>query len=275
MREYTKLGYQAPKGWGTKFFNNINIDGDLHYCDSHNFVYNKEHEEELLYNGKPNFYTDNRFDDSTMNFYGECYLFNGRYKQLRDRKLKPFKVLFKAKKKSERRKFHKLSLKACIRRVKKTKGIPVGTIVDFGTSWYYSRKKINTSYIYKVTKSNPISIDYGVTVKAYENNFNTCEFSNTLTNRLRESGFLVKVYNSNPDRLIGEHEGEIAIVHGFGKQIGYSSKNHPFRGYSDGCENILFDYFNEFDKWSRCINIPKTTSIDEIIEILKEPNTED
>jgi hypothetical protein len=43
-------------------------------------------------------------------------------------------------------------------------------------------------------------------------------------------------------------------------------------GYSDGCENILFDYYGEFDKWSRCRIIDKKTPIKEIIDILKQPN---
>jgi hypothetical protein len=40
-------------------------------------------------------------------------------------------------------------------------------------------------------------------------------------------------------------------------------------GYSNGRDNILFDKFGEFNKWSRCNEILKTTPIDEIIEILK------
>ena len=64
------------------------------------------------------------------------------------------------------------------------------------------------------------------------------------------------------------------MAYGYGKKIGFSSFNNDFMGYSNGCENILWDRFGEFDKWSRCYEIPKTTPIEEIIEILKSDKNE-
>ena len=40
-----KLGHQAPTGYRKNECHHINIKGDLHYCHSHDFVYNS-HEEE-------------------------------------------------------------------------------------------------------------------------------------------------------------------------------------------------------------------------------------
>ena len=38
----SNLGFQAQKGSRVKRFNYIHIKGDLHYCKSHNFMYNSE-----------------------------------------------------------------------------------------------------------------------------------------------------------------------------------------------------------------------------------------
>lgn len=64
-------------------------------------------------------------------------------------------------------------------------------------------------------------------------------------------------------------DGEIAIAHGYGKQIGFSSFNNDFQGYSNGCDNILWDSFGQFNKWSSCIEISKNTPINDIIKELK------
>jgi len=95
-----------------------------------------------------------------------------------------------------------------------------------------------------------------------------------LVDALRENGFLVSVYNSNPGFLIGEEEGEIAIAYGHNKKIGFSSHNNSFRGYSNGDDNILFDYFGEFNKWSQCLEIEKKNKIDKIVKLLKETKNE-
>jgi hypothetical protein len=69
-----------------------------------------------------------------------------------------------------------------------------------------------------------------------------------------------------------EEVGECAIAYGHGKRIGISSLNNTLFGYTNGENNILWDTREDFDKWSRCNEIPKTTSIDEIVAILKTPN---
>jgi len=257
-----KLGHQAPKGWRVNDFNSIEIEGDFAYCKSHNFVYNSEEEKEKLYNAQPCYYTDKRFIDTIHNYYGETKLHWTRFKYI--------------------------SLKTCIRKVLKCRNIPVGTIVNFNKSWYVSKFKIDNSYKFKIKKENKLDINFEINMPEYFENFTNCEFSKELTNKLRENGFIVSVTKNESFltnmfntaiALTGkkgfensEIEGDIAIAYGYGKKIGYSSFKNDFMGYSNGCDNILWDKFGEFDKWSRCNEIPKTESIDKIIEILKQEN---
>jgi len=107
-KQNNKLGHQAPKGWRINRFNSIEIEGDLHYCYSHNFVYNCEEEERKLYNAEPCYYTDDRFVDTPHNYFHHTYLYWTRWKAI--------------------------SLRACIRRTLRCKNIPVGTIVEFRKS---------------------------------------------------------------------------------------------------------------------------------------------
>jgi hypothetical protein len=260
-----KLGHQAPRGYVDNRFNSIEIAGDFAYCKSHNFLYNAEVEEEKLYNALPCYYTDNRFKDTMHNYYKNCMLHWTRWKNI--------------------------SLKACIRKTLSCYNIPVGTVVQFNKSWYIPNKKVDLSYAFKIKKENKFPIEFEINDPNFFKNFNTCEFSKNLTDALRANGFIVSVINKNPDFISGmiasavvykggeaevsDDGGEIATAYGYGKKIGFSSGNNSYRGYSDGCDCILYDYFGEFDKWSRCIGIPKTTPINEIVEMLKEPKKEE
>ena len=265
-----KLGHQAPRGWRyNSNFNYITIRGDLHYCNSHNFVYNCVEEERKLYNAEPCHYTDVRYGDSRHNYYKDCHLYFSRSKW----------------------KGASITLKSCIRRTLQCHNIPLGTIVEFTRDWYYQGKKIDFSYRFKIKKENPLDIKYEINHPNYFKNFATCEFSKNLTDALRANGFIVDV-RTNSNFIMGmmvhatqysgqdasdiddSEEGEIAIAYGYGKKIGYSSRKNTFMGYVDGCDCILYDYFGEFDKWSRCAGIKKTTPIDEIVKILKEPKDE-
>ncbi len=259
-----KIGHQAPKGCRINDFNSIEIEGDLAYCESHNFVYNVDEEKDKLYNGLPCYYTDIRFKDGRNNFYKNCKLLWTRRRDI--------------------------SLKKCIRKVLKCKNIPLNTTVDFNKSWYYKTKEVDNSYKFIIKKENKLDVKYQINNPKYTSNFTNCDFSQNLTNALRENGFIVIVERN--ESLLGnlfnaavaitgqgdledtEIEGDIAIAYGHGKKIGFSSFKNDFQGYSNGCENILWDIRGEFDKWSRCREISKDTSIDEIVEILKQENTE-
>jgi len=263
MINENKLGHQAPKDYRGKYFQMINLDGDFAYCESHNFVYHPDIEEEKLYNAEPCFYTDIRYKESFGNFYHSAYLYN-------------------------RRRSSSITLKSAIRRTLKTRNIPVGTIVDFKKDWYYRGKKFDNSFKFKVKNENNFDPKYEINSPKYTNNFSTCEFSKKLTDLLRENGFLVEVeqnsnfltnmvnnasaYMGNTDFADSKIEGEVAVAYGHGKKIGFSSYDNDLYGYTNGYENVLWDKFDEFCKWSRCNEINKSTPIEEILNILLTKN---
>lgn len=266
-----KLGHQAPKRWRfNRYFNYIMIRGDLHYCATHDFVFNEVEEERKLYNAEPCYYTDGRYGSGRHNYYKDCYLYFSR---------------------SAWGKKYGLTLKTCMRIVKQCRNIPVGTIVDFTHDWYYTTKKnrvIPMSYKFKVKKENNFDPKYEINMARYRRNFDDCERSQKLTDALRANGFIVGVSKGNPDFLMGmiataqqyttgvrgedkEDGGQTAIAYGHGMKIGFSSSNNSFMGYSNGCDNVLFDYFQEFNKWSQCLEISKELPAEEIVKELLEP----
>ena len=241
-----KLGFQTFKGNRVKRFNYIHIKGDLHYCESHNFMYNSEVENKKLHYGLPCYYTDGRFHSGGKNFYKSTYLHFSRYSKT---------MMGKS-----------ISLKAGLRKVKGCYGIPKGTIVEFAQDW--SIGKQDHGFLYKVKEYKPIPYKFEVNIAAYSNNFLHDSKMSKLINELRNNGFLVAVYNNNPDFLIGENEGEIAIAYGHGLRVGISTHDNTFRGYSNGRDSILWDNYEDFDKWSRCNEIPKSLTTEEIIKEL-------
>ena len=274
MRDYKKLGHQAPKKWRINdHFNYVYIAGDLHYCYSHDFVYNEIEEERKLYNAEPCFYTDARYQAGAHNYFKDCYLYHSRHRW---------------------GKKYSLSLKACMRIVEQCRNIPVGTIVEFQRDWYYTSKKsgrpINMNYYYKVREENRFDPQYEINAKRFSRDFDTDEWAQELTAELRANGFIVGVSKGNPDFISGmlataaaysgqqmdvkDNEGQIATAYGHGMIVGFSTANNDFRGYSNGCDSVLFDYFQEFDKWSRCLEISKKLSPKEIVEELLKPREE-
>lgn len=260
-KKFFKKGHQSPKGWRVNRFNYVEIREDFHYCASHNFLYNSEIEKEKLYNAQPCYYTDNRFLDSRHNYSGKTYLYWSRSTR------------------------NEISLKSCIRKALQCRNIPVGTVVEFQKDWYYPGKKVSPSYKFKIIKENKFDVKYEINLPGYFRNFTSCEFSKNLVDALRANGFIVDVRTKNPNFLssmiatasaytgqehdVDEEEGEIAIAYGYGKKIGISSGKSTLFGYSYACDSILWDHFGEFDKWSRCNEILKTTPIDEIVKKLK------
>lgn len=257
-----KLGHQAPKGWRINECNSILIEGDLHYCWSHDFVYNVEVEEEKLYNGEACYYTDDRFyTPFGLNFYKDAYLYNHRTS---------------------------ISIKAAIRRTLRCKGIPVGTIVNFNKSYYHLGKKFRNSFIFKVKKDNPIDFEYEISKPLYSANFSNCKRSQKLVEALRANGFIVSVFKDNNNFIssmvstaaavvgkeieVKKEDGEVAIAYGHGKKIGFSSHDNNLFGYSCGVESILWDCFGYFNKWSQCNEISKKTKLEDIVKILTETN---
>jgi len=270
-----KLGHQAPKGYVfNRYFNYIEISGDLHYCESHDFVFNEVEEERKLHNAEPCFYTDARYGGGRHNFFKNCYLIFTRHNW---------------------GKKYSLTLKTCMRIIKHCRNIPVGTIVDFRMDWYYSGKKskrpISMGYKYKVRNENLFDPKYEINGKSYSRNFEDV-WAKELTEELRANGFIVSVSKGNPNFIMGmlatateyttgkregdvDEEGQIATAYGHGMRIGFSTGNNTFQGYSNGRKEVLFDYFQEFNKWSRCYGIDKSLTPKEIVTELLKPREDD
>lgn len=257
-----RSGFQTTPEYRAKKFNSIEISGDLHFCSSHGFVYNKEDEEKKLYDGLPCYYTDSRFEDG-INFYKNCYLY---WERKRKKTVKGYKE--NRKKRDKRRKA--ISLKSCIRRVRKIKGIPKGTVIKFNVGWYYTGRKANPSFTYIERRNERYTPDYQINNPEYFNNFEDDDRAKEIVNSMRDNGFLVKVLRKNPNRLIGDEEGQACVAFGYGKKIGFASQNHPLFGYYDTIGLISYDYYGEFNKWSQCsYAIEKDQTTETIIEELK------
>ena len=146
--------------------------------------------------------------------------------------------------------------------------IPDNTLIEFGVDYYYPGRKLNLKYKWKNNKKYKFPFKYEVNGPEYLANFNDDNKVNELINLMRQNGFLVEVFNGNSHRLIGECEGQMALCFGHGKKIGISSNNDTYQGYHQGINNILFDYFDNFNKWSDAYRIPKTIDNNEILKIL-------
>jgi hypothetical protein len=179
-----------------------------------------------------------------------------------------------------------------VRVVEQCRNIPVGTIVDFKHDWYYTSKKsgkvIPMDYRYKVKKENNFDPKYQINGKSYSRNFIDDKWAQELTEELRANGFIVSVSEGNPDFIFGmlntasqyasgkpievqDDGGQIATAYGHGMKIGFSSGEYSYRGYSNGCKHVLFDYFQEFNKWSQCYEIEKSLTPKEIVTELLKP----
>lgn len=264
-RQDGKIGHQAPKRYRyNRYFNYITIRGDLHYCQSHDFVYDCVEEERKLYNAQPCYYTDYRYVDSRHNYYKDCHLYFSRSRWKQD-----------------------ITLKACIRKTLKCRNIPIGTIVEFTRDWHFSDKKIDLRYCFKVKKENNFDPKYEINSPQYFRNFDNDKWAQELTEELRANGFIVAVSRGNTNFLsnmistaaaytgqyieASQEEGQTAIAYGHGMKIGFSTGRDTFMGYSCGSDSVLYDYFQEFDKWSRCNEISKDRSPKEIVQELLKP----
>lgn len=257
-----KLGFQAPKKRIIKRkFMTAEVD-NFHYCISHDFWFDPEEQNRLLHYGKPCMDTDCGYREGRWNFYGNGHMCWNR-----------------------RKGFHVDTLK---RWVRKTRNLPVGTIVKLGHNYYGSTKKGTTyslGYKYKIKKENKFDPKYEISCSSFYKNFDVDEKCKELVNLLRENGFIVSVKGTNPNFIssmistaasytgqapteVSDEGGQTAIAYGHGLRIGITEGYNSLYGYSDGCDNYLWDYYDEFNKWSQCILTSKTTSNEEFLKEL-------
>lgn len=239
----TKLGFKTKEKYSyKKWFNKIELPRGFRFLKEFNLVINLRKEQKKLYNAIPCVYTDKRFEESLDNSYGDFYW--------------------------DRQMFHNLS--SCIRQINKAYDIPKGTIVEFDNDFTHANTN-DTYYKYKTKRYKPSPYIYNIDLDGYNKLFTNDEHSNQLIVRLRQEGFIVEVFDRQVWTEYNVVYEEYAIVYGYNKKIGFSCFNNNFNGYSNGYDNILFDEYDWFDKWSRCIEIPKSTPLEEIINILKTP----
>lgn len=208
---------------------------------------NSVEQNELLINGKPCVHTDKRYVSPAwfMKFYDHN------------------NILFRRK---------PTTLGKVIKRISKIEHLfPVGTNIKINNKCYGFEEIDGKEKTFGLTETFVTKRKFFGFAKDFTKNepFLTNEFKsdtlmNVLIRKLRETGFNLYVYNNNPDRLIGEHDGQVAIGYGNKLRIGFSEHNNSFRGYSAGEENILVDLDENFDKWSRCNCVKKPKSIEEI-----------
>lgn len=239
-----KLGFQSKRVYSyKKWFNEIRLPRKYRFLKEYNLVIDTILEEQKLYNAQACVYTDKRFEESlnkgyVSNFYWSRYTY-----------------------------YH---LDSCIRKVNRAYGIPKGTIVEFLNDWFWKNAD-DTSFKLKVKNYKPNPYTYNIDIDEYSKLFTDDHKSNELIVRLRQEGFIVRVYPKWVSMDLKYVYEEYAVAYGYNKKIGFSCFNNSLNGYSDSHDNILFDEFGYFDKWSRCIEIPKRTPLEEIIQILKTP----
>lgn len=97
------------------------------------------------------------------------------------------------------------------------------------------------------------------------------EVTNELVRRMRAAGFLVDI-NVIPDSKdpLGPHSGCVgAIAHGHNLTVGFSTFDNRLFNYYDGIDNVLFDYKGSFDKWSRCEQVKKPKTMEEVAGVIE------
>lgn len=244
-----KLGYHAPRGLRVNDgFMTIQVE-DLHWCDSHDFWFNIEEQDKMLHEGKPCIHTDSRYHVSRGNSFRRGEIGWSRL----DKKGRGG-----------------MTLKKTFRLLKHTRNLPVGTIAEIvhNCSGVFRRSKnyYGLGYTYKVRKENIFDPKYEVNKPSYTHGFKLDEKADQLTSLMRDNGFIIRVFTLDADEYTPEVT-EYAIAYGQGLRVGFTS-NDSDSLTTYGKDNVLFDKWDEFDKWQKCREILKTTPNEEILQIL-------
>lgn len=236
LRHISSKGTRKNYGWMPYV---IQYGYSIGYSKSHKIIFNKTEQENLLAQGKACIYTDNRFYDFSD------YINLG------------------------------VTTKTVKRNASKLVNMS-GDDVNFDISNRYCWVNHKTG-----TKQYPelqLKITLTQDLPEFEKHYGNIDLLTDpkiieLAHALKENGFFFRIHK-NTGFLIGEPiDDYIIMAYGENKMIGISEFNHSFRGYGYGCDNILWDFYADFDKWSRCFEIPKTNHTNKIIKILQSKDT--
>lgn len=216
-----------------------------------------------LYQGLACLKTDSNF---TENFYN----INNYYKNtmiLVTRRLKGYGTLGK-----------------CLKKINKIEHLfPEGTELSIINRYYgtYINEKneerhyhLRLKYLTK-RKFQGFETDFKIDKPELFDNFDQDPLMAKFVIFLRDNGFLVFIYeNTDYDYTQSEMGkqiiiGKLAIAYGKDFKVGFTEFNQKLWGYSDACENILFDKKDYFDKWSRSEQFKKPTSEKDFPEFLE------
>jgi hypothetical protein len=203
-------------------------------------------QEELLYNGKPCIYTDNNYSTE----YNE-YNYNINITKKRSG----------------------VSLKTVMRKINKYKNLTNETILlKIRNANYFPRLKMDLGVIFKMKPTNDI-----VTFNKSKIFTDTSIIKDGKIKEIID--ILIKLdFNIFKEEFDENYDGtvikDIFVVYGANRKIGITQFDDTIYGYTDAMENILYDDYDEFDKWSRCKKIPKSNSVNDIINEIIGNNPE-
>lgn len=238
-----KIIHSASKGTRINYnwlWCDFKYGSELSYCKSHKLIFNNAEQEKLLSNGKACIYTDKRFGGISG------HLFLGKTTK---------------------------AIKRNSSKIRNISGVEVPLTISNRYRWVSRKGAISrpTLSLTIPTSTNPVTfnLDMGDITKL------TDPKVIQITQALMDNGYYVTIFR-NTSFITGDPiNNYIVMAYGENKMVGISEYNDPFRGYGYGCDNILWDFYDEFDKWSRCYEIPKTTKTTEIIELLKVVSVDD
>lgn len=233
-----KVKFHIPKhGRFTRYFRWMQPSEQLDISVTKNgYIYNRHEQEKLLHYGKPCIYTDSRFNIDSFGI------------------------------------IHAKTLKAAIRKCRKLVNLTDKPVEFYLLNKYGPARRNGTSFDVTL-KSKPSKkvIEFINDDKAPDLSLLTDTKVKEITQALLDNGFFVNIYK-NTCFLVGTEIGGCQITaYGHGRRVGISEFDNTFRGYGNGKSEILWDYYDQFDKWSRCNEISKNTDIKDIINELTEP----
>ena len=225
---------------------------------------------DLKFEGKPCIFTDDDYELFNNNYYENhgFYLPGGRRKPG--------------------------TLGSAIKKIRKMEQVfPTGTVLKLVNKSYY--KDDNTGQTasldleYKTTrKFQGYQETFSVSKQSYLSEIPDDNIVREFVKQMRENGFLVQVTDNeqycdadHPDAYDSLAEYHMpspswmrpsfaAYFTGHGIEGGISYPGETLFGYTNGINNVLFDYKDEFNKWSRCYELKKPTNTEEVNRLVQE-----